>query len=200
MTRSRSDAGVTPRVFDLGEASLIFFGAPARGLRRDLEVALDDSVRLFGAHLLGARLRLRFLLVTQSPRVLVEQAVVVEERAAHAVELVDDLRVFVVHAFDLDRELGARFVGRREPRLRGALFLGGAQPFDLAAQPGRGDFGPGAGRSLLLEQFALLEHDAPRLFGGAEVAAGQSLDFGQPLLGPAEAGRRGRVDRDRLDA
>ncbi len=52
------DARVTPRGFDLREAGEIFLGASARGLGRDLEVALRDALLLLGSHLLGAGLLL----------------------------------------------------------------------------------------------------------------------------------------------
>ena len=48
----------------------------------------------------------------------------VEEGPAHAVELVDDAGVLLVHPLDLGRELGARLARRGEARLRGALLLG----------------------------------------------------------------------------
>ena len=181
----------------LCEAGEVFFGATARGFGRDLEVAFGDALRLFGADLLAARHRLRFLLFAEPPRVLVEQAVVVEERPAQSVELVDDTGVLVVHALDLGRELRARLVRRREPRLRGALLLGRAQAFDLAPQRRRGALGLGAGRRFFLEQLALFEHDAARLFGGPQVAARERFDLGQSLARARATGDRGGVDRDR---
>jgi hypothetical protein len=70
----------------------------------------------------------------QPLRVLVEQAVVVEQRPPHAVELVDHSGVLVVHAFHLGLELGPRLLRRGETGLGGALLLGGAELLELAPQ------------------------------------------------------------------
>ena len=182
----------------LKRASFVL-GAAARGLGRDLEVALDDAQRLFGADLLGPGLPLRILLVAEPLGVLVEQAVVVEERAAQAVELVDDPRVLVVDPFDLGGQLGTRLGFGRDPRLRGALLLAGTQALDLAAERRGRALGFRPRRGLFLEQLALFLHDAARLFGRAQVAAGQGLHFGQPFAGTSAPGHRGGVDRDGID-
>ena len=186
VTRSRS-VHAPPCRFHLREPCEVFLGAPARGLGRDLEVALGDALRFLGAGLRAQRHRLRFLLLAQAARVLVEQAVVVEERSAHPVELVDDPGVLVVHALDLGGELRPRLVRRREPGLRGALLFGGAQALDLAPQGRRGALGVGASRGLFFEQLAFLEGDPARFFGGAQVVASERLDLGQPLAGAPPA-------------
>ena len=89
---------------------------------------------------------------------------------------------------------------RGEPRLRGALLLGGAESFELAPQSGRGALGVGPGGRLVLEHLALFLHEAARLFGGPEVVTRERLDLGQSLAGAAPAGDRRGVDRNRLDA
>ena len=123
----------------------------------------------------------------------------VEQRPAHTVELVDDPRVLVVHALDLGRELRPRLVRRGEPGLRGALLLGRAEPLELPPQRRRGALGLRARRRFLFEQLALFVHDAARLFGGAQVAAGERLHLGQALARAAAARDRGGVDGRRLD-
>ena len=140
------EARLPPVGLDLVEPGGVVFGAPAAALHRNFEVALGDAQRLLGPHLLAVRPGLRLLLVAKLARVLVEQAVVVEERAAHAVELVDNLGVLGLDALDLGREVLARRLRRRVLGLGGALLLRGPEPLDLTAQVGRGQLGLRAGR------------------------------------------------------
>ena len=123
----------------------------------------------------------------------------IEERPAHAVELVDDPCVLVLDALDLGGELRSRLVRGREPSLRGALLLRGAQPLELAAERGSGALGVGAGLRFLFEQRPLLERDTTRLLGGTQVAARQRFDLDQALAGAAPARDRGGIDRRGLD-
>ena len=145
-------------------------------------------------------MRLRLLLVVQPLGVLVEQTVVVEQRSAHPVELVDDSCVLVVHPLHLARELRLRLPGRRELGLRGPLLLGRAEPFELSPKGGRRALRLAARGRLLLEQRPLLLHDPLRLFGRAEIGARERLHLGQPLANRAPSGtdRRG-VDRNRSE-
>ena len=136
-------------------------------------------------------MRLRLLLVVQPPRVLVEQAVVVEAafRACRSSSSTTAC-VLVVHTLDLASRAPTgprRVAANRACAARCSSVERSRSISRRSAAAVRSALR--ARRRLLLEQLALFVHDPPRLFGRAQVPARERLDLGQPLAS-RRAGRR----------
>src|SRR5262249_55584822 len=118
----------------VSRARRLVFGMAAVAVGQLLQIAHRAPAGLFRSFELRAHRRDAALFLAQPLRVLVEERVVVDERAAQAVELLDDAPMFGLRLLELLGELGAHLACDGEALLRVAALLGRLESLDLALQ------------------------------------------------------------------
>ena len=172
----------------------------ARVLGRALQAALGERPRRFGPLELDSQRGACALLLAQPGDVLVEQTVVLGERTAQRVQLLDDPLVLFLEALELAGHLRPRLALGAGALLCGAAGFLFAQALELAPQRGGLVLRVGAGVELLFEPLVLVGEHAARLFRRAVVAPGRVLEFGEPGLDRPPTGLDGLRNGDRVDA
>ncbi len=193
-------AGVGELLLRRGEPDHLVFGAVPSVVGGAQQAALGQRSGCLGPVELGVKLGPQLLLFAQPVDVLVEQAVVLRQRAPQHAHLVHDAVVLFVEPLQLVGDLGSGGTLGLAPLPGAALGLLLTQPFDLAPQRGRVVLSLRPRVVLLLETLVFVGQDPAGLLGRPVVAPSRVLELGQPLAhGPAAGVGRLR-HCDRVDA